>query len=68
MARGATPEASAAVMAEALLDLAAAIDAGACQPSVLARIAEPYSVRTQMGRLFAAHAALAQRRMSANRA
>ena len=68
VARGATPEASASALATALLDLAGAIDADAYHPVALARLVEPYSVKTQMGRLFAAHAALAQPSVSASRA
>ena len=66
--RAATPEASASALAAALLDLAGGIDAGACDPAALARLVEPYAVEAQMGRLFAAHAALAQSSESASRA
>ena len=66
--RAATPEASASAVAQALLDLAGAVDAGACDPAALAKLVEPYSVQAQMGRLFAAHAALAQPSASASRA
>ncbi len=68
VARGETPEVSASALATALLDLAGAIDAGICDPAALARLVEPYSVEAQMGRLFAAHAALAQPSPSASRA
>ena len=66
--RGATLDASAAAMAQALCDLAGAVDAGGIDPVALGRLVEPYSVEVQMGRLFAAHAALAQPSVSARRA
>ena len=58
--RGATSEASASAMAEALIALALAITKGAYRPEATAALIEPYSVEAQMGRLFAAHAAQAQ--------
>ena len=67
VARGATRDASASAMAEALIDLARAIDAGGLDPHVLATLVEPQSVKAQMGRLFDAHAALAQSSVSASR-
>ena len=55
-------------MAQALLDLAAAIDAGIIVPAALASLVRPFAVETQMGRLFAAHAELSQGSESASRA
>ena len=68
VARAATLEASASALAEALLDLAGAVDARTCDPSALAALVKLYSVEAQMGRLFAAHQALAQPSDSASRA
>jgi glycosyltransferase involved in cell wall biosynthesis len=58
--RRATPEASAEVMASALFDLARAIAAGRLDPDAIATLAAPYSVETQMSRLFDVHDSLAR--------
>ena len=68
VARAATLEASAAALADALLDLAETVDAGTFDPAALAALVRPYSVEAQMGRLFTAHEALAQPSESASRA
>lgn len=60
--RRATRDASAEALATAFVDLAAAVAAGRLDPAAIGALAEPYSVATQMGRLFARHEALATHR------
>jgi glycosyltransferase involved in cell wall biosynthesis len=56
------PEASAEKLAEAFVGIARAIDEGRLDPAAMAALVAPYSVESQMGRLFACHAALATQR------
>jgi len=60
--RAPTPAASADRLAEAFVGLATTIDEGRLDPAGIAALVAPYSVASQMGRLFACHAALATRR------
>ncbi len=53
---------SAAMLAEAFVSLATAIDNGELDPTSIAAFAAPYAVTRQMGRLFACHEALATQR------
>lgn len=57
--RRATPAESAEALADGFAALAAAIDAGALEPTAIAALAQPYSVTAQMSRLFACHETLA---------
>lgn len=63
--RQTTQDASAETLAAAFVDLAVAIDAGRLDPAAIGALAEPYSVGSQMGRLFACHDALATQRAGA---
>lgn len=57
-----TADASADALADAFVDLAAAIDGDRLDPHVIADRVRPYSVEAQMHRLFACHEALANGR------
>ena len=65
VARRATQAASAEALATALAGLAEAIDAERLDPVAIAVLADPYSVASQMSRLFDCHEALATHRAGA---